>query len=328
MNKILIIILLLFIGFIYGQRSIDEIEILNRNSEQYVCLPHNIYKNENLWYSGETNGLFTGRIEIFISESQKTKVAECTIIKGMKNGYFKQYYNKSEMLPGITGLYVNDKREGTWTWVEPEGSNKNRTWIDSNIRLITNIDYRNGIKNGTIIVHKATLIQNVLLERLSFSVSDINLKGEFDNGQRSGEWLFNDHISTNHDILIESIYSSQLSLHWTRKEIYDNDMIVDRECREPWDRYLDCDSYKSKYSNQIYLIPDRNIQEYESSPMRHSTMAMILDAQGNEVEVDIVHFMEHINEFHSKNTSIHKESGNRFLINDDFRRILNEKYWE
>ena len=53
----------------------------------------------------------------------------------MKNGYFKQYYNKTEMLPGINGLYVNDKREGTWTWVEPEGLNKNRTWIDSNIRL-------------------------------------------------------------------------------------------------------------------------------------------------------------------------------------------------
>jgi len=312
----------------YGQRSIDEIEFLSMKREEYVFLPQKINKNENLWYNADTSGLFTGRIEIFINESQKTKVAECTITKGIKNGYFRQYYNKSEMLPGITGLYVNDKREGTWTWVEPEGLNKNRTWIDSNIRLITNIDYRDGIKNGTILVHKATLIQNSLLETLSFSVSDINLKGEFDNGQRSGEWLFNDHISTDHDILIESKYSDQLSLHWTRKEIYDNDMVIDRECREPWDRYLDYDSYKDKYSNHIYLIPNRNIQEYESSSMGHSVMAMILDSQGNEVEVDIVHFMEHINEFHSKNTSIHKESGNRFLINDDFRRILNEKYWE
>ena len=328
MNKNLIIFLLLISGLMYGQRSIDEIELLSRNSEKYLFLPHKIYKNENLWYNADTSGLFTGRIEIFISESQIIKVAECTIINGMKNGYFKQYFNKSEMLPGIMGLYVNDKREGTWTWVEPEGSNKNRTWIDSNIRLLTNIDYRDGIKNGTILVHKATLIQNALLETLSFSVSDINIKGAFDNGQRSGEWLFNDHISTDHDILIESIYADQLSLHWTRKEIYDNDLVVDRECREPWDRYLDCDSYKNKYSNNIYLIPDRNIQEYESSPMGHSEMAKILDAQGNEVEVDIVHFMEHINEFHSKHTSIHKESGNHFLINDDFRRILNEKYWE
>lgn len=328
MRNKLILIILLVSSFINGQQPVDEIEHLTRDSEKYLFLPNKIYKNDNLWYNEDTNDLFTGRIEIFLGQSKITKISECTIIGGIKNGYFKQYYNRKEMLAGIMGLYLNDKKEGTWTWVEPEEVNKKRSWIDSSIRLITNIDYRNGLKHGTILIHKATLIQNTHLENFTFSISDVILNGEFYNDQRSGEWLFNDHISSDFDRLIESQYSNQLSLHWTRKQIYDSNVIIDSECREPWNRPLDCETYKGKYSNNLYLVPNRKIQAYDSTPMGNSMMVLVPDEQGNDVEVQIVDFIQHINTYHSTHTSVHKDKGHRFLINDDFRKIINEKYWE
>ena len=59
------------------------------------------------------------------------------------------------------GLYVNDKREGKWIWVEPvQLGNKNK-WFDSSTRLVTGIDYVNGLKNGTIFVYEENHLERI-----------------------------------------------------------------------------------------------------------------------------------------------------------------------
>ena len=148
-------ITLISISFLFSaQESYDEIDYLISFDDQYLFLPNRIEKIESLWYMKDSDSLFTGRLEIFLMDDEKTKIAECTIINGIKNGYFKQYYNQEMMLPEIMGLYVNDKREGKWIWVEPVQLGNYNKWFDSSARLITGIDYVNGLKNGTIFVHK------------------------------------------------------------------------------------------------------------------------------------------------------------------------------
>ena len=124
-------IIVISISFLLSaQESYDEIDYLISSDKQYSFLPNRIEKIESLWYIKDSDSLFTGRVEIFLMDDEKTKVAECTIINGIKNGYFKQYYNQEMMLPEIMGLYVNDKREGKWIWVEPGQLGNNKKWFN------------------------------------------------------------------------------------------------------------------------------------------------------------------------------------------------------
>ena len=43
------------------------------------------------------------------------------------------------------------------------------------------------------------------------------------------------------------------------------------------------------------------------------------------MNVDIVELIEHIEEFHTSSVSRHKQQGHIFIINDDFRRKINNK---
>jgi len=48
----------------------------------------------------------------------------------------------------------------------------------------------------------------------------------------------------------------------------------------------------------------------------------IHDNNGNEVEVDLNKFINHINEFHNNGISIHEERGHYFTVDDKFREKL------
>ena len=310
-----------------AQESHDEIDYLISFDSQFSFLPNKINKIESLWYVKDSDLLFTGRVEIFLMDSKKTKVAECTIINGIKNGYFKQYYNQEMMLPGIMGLYVNDKKEGKWIWVEPGELKNNNKWFDSSSRLITGIDYVNGFKQGTIIVYNGNNLKNGYSEDYPFALSDIILQGEYENNNRVGTWLFNDQISSEYDRLHESIYSNQLAYHWTRKETYENNQMIQNECREPWDRPFNCDDYNNKYYSKIYEIPNRTIALNKENLESNYPIVLIKDADGNDVEVDIIKFVEHLDKFHSLAVSIHKQDGHRFIVNEVFRNEIYKIIW-
>ena len=322
-------IIAISISFLFSaQESYDEIDYLISFDNQYLFLPNRIEKIESLWYVKDSDSLFTGRVEIFLMDDEKTKVAECTIINGIKNGYFKQYYNQEMMLPEIMGLYVNDKREGKWIWVEPGQLENNNKWFDSSSRLITGIDYVNGLKNGTIFVHEENHLEKGYSEKYPFSSSDIILQGEYENNNKVGVWFFNDQISSDYDRSNESIYSNQLTHHWTRKETYDNSQMIENKCREPWERVMDCDDYKNKYHNKIYEMPNRMIMLNNERFKSNYPMVLIKDADGYDVELNIIKFVEHLDEFHSLSVSTHKQNGHRFIVNDDFRNKIYKLLWD
>jgi len=324
MKKIINIFLLLHtMGF--AQKSLDEIDLLISKDDNFFTFPNEIYKNKTLWFLKGTDSLFTGRIEIFIDKTRKNKIAECTIIDGVKNGYFKQYYSHDKMLNGITGLYVNNKREGNWIWVEPGEIKNNQKWVNSSAKIVTSIDYFGDVRHGTILTYRTNLMTNNNSANSPFKISDIILKGEFDNDNRTGIWYFNDQLSTDYDRFYESEYSDQLSMHWTRKEVYEGGVKVQSHCREPWERDMECDDYFFKYSDIIYLPPDRDINAYTLASVFDYPIAIIKDAYGKDVEVNIINFMEHIDKFHKSSVSRHKQKGHLFIIDDNFRNKLMNK---
>jgi len=322
-------IIVISISFLFcAQESYDEIDYLISSDNQYSFLPNRLEKINSLWYVKDSDSLFTGRIEIFIINDEKTKVAECTIINGIKNGYFKQYYNQEMMLPEIMGLYVNDKREGKWIWVEPGQLRNNNKWFNSGSRLITGIDYVNGLKNGTIFVHEENYLKNGYFEKYPSSSSDIILQGEYENNNKVGVWFFNDQISSDYDRSNKSIYSNQLMHHWTRKETYDNSLLVQNECREPWERVMDCEDYTDKYYNKIYEIPNRMIALNKENEESSYPIVSIKDADGYDVKINIIKFVEHLDEFHSLSLSTHKQNGHRFIVNENFRNKIYKLLWD
>ncbi|MFL2983208.1 MAG: hypothetical protein ACJZ12_02330 [Candidatus Neomarinimicrobiota bacterium] len=339
----LLLLTLLMLGLSYGQ-ELDEIEVLV-NDDRFISNPAYINKKEGLWYISNSNELYTGRIEVFVvkpddfihtlewQEDPEIKVAECTIIQGQKNGFFSQFYNNQLMLSGIIGLYVNDKKEGTWTWIDPENGFHKYSLSSSSLRKITSIDFRDGTRHGSIIVHKLSIEnQNSFYsQNHSYPVDDILIKGQYDGGNKTGEWLIDDHILSDHNRQVVSKYAEELSLFWTRKDIYENDELIDRECREPWDRYVDCDSYQEKYFNRIISLHERknnNKLISKTIQLGSSDMIVLKDNIGQSVEVDIMKFIKHVDEFHSIGTSTHKEQDYVFTINDKFRKMLKEKYWD
>ena len=55
-------------------------------------------------------------------------------------------------------------------------------------------------------------------------------------------------------------------------------------------------------------------------------MIILEDDLGQSVQIkNVKRFYRHIKEFHSIGTSIHKEKGHSFIVDDDFRYILDEK---
>ena len=318
------ITLLLFIGLAWGQ-LIDELEILHSDKERFLFQRENLYKSEGIWYSEISNEPVTSRLEIYSKNLNEYKIAECTIIDGLKDGFFIQYYAIKEMLPGIMGLYINDKKEGTWTWIEPDKIYEKRTWDDSDLQIITSIDYRDGIKHGTIIVHRANLERFDYIQNYSYPRNDIILKGQYFNGEKIGEWYYNDYIYSDYDWATEPKYIRSMRFYWSRKYTYDKDNLVDSECRESWGIEIDCKSYEQKYLEKIYLLPDRDETKIKTTDVKMKEIVVIKDNMGTDVKIDIKEFVQHINRYHHSVVSIHKERGHYFKVNDNFRKMLNGK---
>ena len=52
----------------------------------------------------------------------------------------------------------------------------------------------------------------------------------------------------------------------------------------------------------------------------------IKDNQGKLIEVDIVKFKQHIDEYHLNGSSVHEEDGHYFTVDQDFRNKIIELY--
>jgi hypothetical protein len=52
---------------------------------------------------------------------------------------------------------------------------------------------------------------------------------------------------------------------------------------------------------------------------------IIQDDRGNDVTVKIKSFLKHIKEFHQTGVSVHEERGRYFTVDDNFRKMLDEK---
>ena len=51
----------------------------------------------------------------------------------------------------------------------------------------------------------------------------------------------------------------------------------------------------------------------------------IIDDNGFEVEINVNSFKRHIKDYHLEGTSIHKQNGSIFTIDNDFRKMLSSK---
>ena len=52
---------------------------------------------------------------------------------------------------------------------------------------------------------------------------------------------------------------------------------------------------------------------------------IIQDDRGNDVTVKIKSFLKHIKEFHQTGVGVHEERGRYFTVDDNFRKMLDEK---
>ena len=55
---------------------------------------------------------------------------------------------------------------------------------------------------------------------------------------------------------------------------------------------------------------------------------ILKDDNGKSIEVDLKAFLDHLNEFHKTETSIHTQSGCSFTVNEEFRKKIKKLYEE
>ena len=287
------LLLFLIFGLILKGDQVDEMEELILNHESLIIHPEKLYKDGGIWLTETQNIPFTGRVEIYTEEDKENKILECTIVDGRKHGIFIQYLNMSKELPGIIGLYMMDEKEGGWATTEPVDG-----WQKTPINMMTiplkstYISYRDGLRDGVV------------------RISDL-LSGRYDNDKKSGIWYF--FMDTaNKDL-------------WTVKHEYEEDVLIDSECRElikggVFD--MDCDTYNMKYPGSEYILRQLDPklrQVYEEDLLNRF---VIKDVNGMDVEIIVEEFLDHINYYHKRKISIHKERGYSFNINDDLRTLL------
>ncbi len=287
------LLLFLTFGLILKGDQVDEMEELILNHESLIIHPEKLYKDGGIWLTETQNIPFTGRVEIYTEEDKENKILECTIVDGRKHGIFIQYLNMSKELPGIIGLYMMDEKEGGWATTEPVDG-----WQKSPINMMTiplkstYISYRDGLRDGVV------------------RISDL-LSGRYYNDKKSGIWYFF-MDPANKDL-------------WTVKHEYEEDVLIDSECRElikggVFD--MDCDTYNMKYPGSEYILRQLDPklrQVYEEDLLNRF---VIKDVNGMDVEIIVDEFLDHINYYHKRKISIHKERGYSFNINDDLRTLL------
>ena len=290
----LLFLFLIFLSICFPDQ-VDEMEELILNHPDLIMHPEKLYKDGGLWLADNSNEPFTGRVEIYSNQNKQDKVLECTIVNGYKHGIFIQYINQINKTPGIIGLYMNDKKEGGWTTIEPLDG-----WVNSPILLSTlpmqtiYIGYRDGVRDGSV------------------RISDL-LSGQYYNGQKTGAWyFFND---------------SDNKTLWTVKHQYEQDILIDSECREHLNGTsfeMNCDEYEMKYVGSKYVL--RQLDPIiENDFVDQFNKLIINDVNGLEVEIMVEDFLNHISYYHKRKVSIHKERGYSFHINDSLRTLLRNK---
>ncbi len=315
--------ILFFIGFLSG-KIIDDLEIFFNNDSSFLFKPEKLHKIDGLWYSKNSKEIFTGRFIINFKNQDDFKIIECTIVDGLKNGIYIQYYNQEHQLPGIIGLYVEGRKQGTWILIEDDNEYLN----DKSLRfgtsqIITSIDYRDGMKHGSIIIHKTNLENYENKENYFIPIYDTVFKGQYFNGEKKGDWYFYDPIYT--DLDLHTKPKNIPSTYWSRKEVYDKNNLIDQECKEPWDREINCDDFKQKYFEKIFFLEQKEKTKIKKIAERKKNKAIIKDRAGVNVEIDIKEFVMHIKKYHYKVNSIHKERGYSFLVSENLRKMLYEK---
>ena len=287
------LLLFLTFGFILNGDQVDEMEELILNHESLIIHPEKLYKDGGIWLTETQNIPFTGRVEIYTEEDKENKILECTIVDGRKHGIFIQYLNMSKELPGIIGLYMMDEKEGGWATTEPvDGWQKTPVNIMTIPLKSTYISYRDGLRDGVV------------------RISDL-LSGRYDNDKKSGIWYF--FMDTaNKDL-------------WTVKHEYEEDVLIDSECRElikggVFD--MDCDTYNMKYPGSEYILRQLDPKLRQVNEEDLLNRFVIKDVNGMDVEIIVEEFLDHINYYHKRKISIHKERGYSFNINDDLRTLL------
>ena len=317
--------LILFISLSSGQ-LIDELEVFYNNADQFLFSPDSLVKNNGFWYVKNSDKPFTGRLKIYSKDQSELKIVECTIVDGAKNGVFMQYYDHIEQVRGVMGLYIDDRKEGTWTWIEPSVHKKDRSWESNDIQIITSIEYRDGVKHGSVMVYKADLKSYDYMQNYSFPMDQKVLQGRYMNGERTGDWYFYDNIFSDFDMTTEPKGVTEVSVHWSRKESYDEGMIFDSECREPWLKWIDCGNYQSKYTGKYIDLKDPEPIQVKRKERIKDVSFTIKDNKGIDVEIDIKEFYLHINQFHQTGDNIHKQGEHYFTVNDALRNRLKEKF--
>jgi len=321
--KITILIISLVFSLLNGQllEDLDDFKKLKRN---FILEPSFIEKTDGLWYNGIEDELFTGRVIVYSkSNPEVIKLAECTIVNGIKSGFLIQYYNKKHMVPGIKGLYVNGKKEGVWTWTFPDYSKYLNAWRDAESQIITSIEFRDDKRHGYITIDRATIEEKGVIEKYSFLRNDILLRGQYTDSNKSGTWLFNEYELSDFDEMSEPYDIDMDPFYWSKKEVYDKTgNLAYNECREPWDREIECKPTSYKYFNpKIFIYNDQKILA-DKLKTNSSNITYIPDDNGFQVKVNLKDFKNHIMKHHPNGTSVHKQKGSSFTIDDSFRKML------
>tara|TARA_Y100000590_G_scaffold122462_1_gene140175 strand:- start:485 stop:1447 length:963 start_codon:yes stop_codon:yes gene_type:complete len=306
------ILLLSLIGISKGETN-DELENLY-NKKQYIFKNATLDKNTRLWYTKDTDQPYTGILEVYLKRINNYKVAECNMVDGLKNGIFIQYYNKKEKIIGIRGLYVNNKKEGSWIWVK---SDNNYIKTDKNLdfKTVKTIDYRGGIKHGSTIVHKSSIQRPSFAKNYSYPRHNLVFQGQYFDGEKTGEWYYYDYKKD----------SLSTPFYWSRKFNYLNDNLVNSQCRDPFGKKIDCDTYEQ---NNQYKIYESDLIEKSKAKVKNTIINSILtikDDIGNDVGINIEEFINHINSYHYSPISVHQQGGHYFTVDKNFRKLLNKK---
>ena len=288
-----LILVVFFTGITFCDQ-VDEMEELLLNHPDFTIQPEKLYKEDGLWNSQITDSPFTGRVEIYSNNSKLEKLMECTIVRGLKNGIFIQYYNQSEKLSGIIGLYINDKKEGGWLTTEPlEGWLNASSQEFNKTQKTTYISYRDGLRDGSV------------------KVSDF-LVGRYLNGNKTDTWLF-----------FNDTENKEL---WTEKHEYNEDELLYSECREILNGNIfdmDCDEYALKYiGSNYYLVQLDPMLIKNQKKIDDAKRILIKDVNGQNVEILPSEFLTHINRYHTRKISIHKERGYAFKVDKVLRALL------
>ena len=77
-----------------------------------------------------------------------------------------------------------------------------------------------------------------------------------------------------------------------------------------------------KYSSNIYKFNPPEIVSPKSKTKITEQMFTVKDYIGEDVEINPVLFLQHINKYHANGISIHKQDGRSFKIDNDLRERL------